>query len=417
MKQDMTDISKGDIKEVGGGEHPQRELERRIFHLKTVYDVSMELGFLKDTHEIIKNLLLMVMGTFGSLGGIILFVDNKRKVVEGITQRGLDKKIVETLNEMVESGDYKELEEIASVQELGDKAEGSEEKNRILDLLTLNNITVLAPFKVQDDLTGFIGLGHKMAGDGYTGDDKELLSTLINHGAIAIENAMFVEQMKKEEIVRTNLARYLSPQIVEQIISQDVKVNLGGDRKVVTVLFSDIRDFTTITETKTPDKLVGILNEYFTEMAAIIFATNGSIDKFIGDAIVAVYGSLVPLECSAVAAIEASKQMMERLPGLNEGWNDKYGFTLDIGIGIDTGEVFLGNIGSPERMEFTVIGDTVNVASRFSGLAKGGQILITRDTVDSLNTEVEYNELPRSAVKGKSEKQEVFEIPYTSTRN
>lgn len=270
--------------------------------------------------------------------------------------------------------------------------------------------SVAIPLIYQDEVRGMLALGNKKSGHFYTREDIDLLTTLANQGAVAIENAKMAEQMKKEEMVRTNLARYLSPQIVDQIIQKDVKVNLGGDRKVVTVLFSDIRNFTTITETRPPDQLVQILNEYFTEMAGIIFENQGSLDKYIGDAIVAVFGSLIPLENSAAHAVTASIQMMKQLPALNERWMNEYGFTMSIGIGINTGEVFLGNIGSPERMEFTVIGDAVNVASRFSGLAKAGQILMTRETFACLGPDIKYKELPPSEVKGKTGKLEVFEV-------
>jgi adenylate cyclase len=204
----------------------------------------------------------------------------------------------------------------------------------------------------------------------------------------------------------------LSPQIVEDVIHNDVNVNLGGDRKTVTVLFSDIRDFTTITETRPADQLVHILNEYFTDMAKIIFENQGSLDKYIGDALVAVFGSLVHVENPAQNAVEASIQMMKTLPELNKHWTEEFDFSMDIGIGITTGEVFLGNIGSPERMEFTVIGDTVNVASRFSGLAKAGQILVTRETFSQLRKETRFVEHPPTEVKGKTGKLEVFEIQY-----
>jgi adenylate cyclase len=178
------------------------------------------------------------------------------------------------------------------------------------------------------------------------------------------------------------------------------------------VLFSDIRNFTRISESLPPDKLVELLNEYFTEMARIIFENQGSLDKYIGDAIVAVFGSLIPLENPGQTAVQAAIQMMKELSSLNEKWKSQYGFQMDIGIGINTGEVFLGNIGSPERMEFTVIGDTVNIASRFSDIAKAGQILITKETLASLGSDIRHEELPPTEVKGKSGKLKVFEIVY-----
>lgn len=274
------------------------------------------------------------------------------------------------------------------------------------------NANLMVPLVFQDEVIGIINLGEKKSGKSYNREDIDLLLTLANQSAVAIKNARLADQMKSEEAVRANLARYLSPQIVEQVIKKDVQVNLGGDRKVVTVLFSDIRNFTRISESLPPDKLVELLNEYFTEMAKIIFQNQGSLDKYIGDAIVAVFGSLIPLENPGRTAVQAAIQMMKELSSLNEKWKNQYGFRMDIGIGINTGEVFLGNIGSPERMEFTVIGDTVNIASRFSDIAKAGQILITKETLASLSADIGHKELPPTEVKGKTGKLEVFEILY-----
>ncbi len=273
---------------------------------------------------------------------------------------------------------------------------------------------MLVPMIHQNEVRGAMVLGNKKSGHLYTREDIDLLETLANQGAVALANAGLADQMKKDEGVRTNLARYLSPQIVDKIIEQDVQVNLGGERKIVTVLFSDIRNFTTITESRRPDQLVAILNEYFTEMATIIFKYKGSLDKYIGDAIVAVFGSLIPLENSGLHATRAAVAMIKRMPDLNARWQREYGFGMDIGIGVNTGEVFLGNIGSPERMEFTVIGDTVNVASRFSGLAKGGQILLTREAFSGLGRSIPHQQLPSAQVKGKAEELEVFEVLHDS---
>lgn len=272
--------------------------------------------------------------------------------------------------------------------------------------------SLAVPLVYQDEVKAILAVGHKKSGHFFTREDIDLLETVASQGAIAIENARLAEQMKKEETVRTNLARYLSPQIVDQIVRKDVQLDLGGDRKVVTVLFSDIRDFTTITETRPADELVHILNEYFTEMAGIIFGNQGSLDKYIGDAVVAVFGSLIPLENATRNAVNAAVGMMKRMPYLNERWRKEYDFSMHIGIGIARGEVFLGNIGSPERMEFTVIGDTVNVASRFSGLAGPGHIFLTKEAFSNMGTDIGHRELEPVKVKGKAEKMEVFEVLY-----
>jgi class 3 adenylate cyclase len=277
--------------------------------------------------------------------------------------------------------------------------------------------SLIVPLTFKNEVIGLITLGDKKSGKGYNREDINLLRTLAKQGAVAIENARLADQMKKEEAARTNLARYLSPQIVDQVMRRNVRVNLGGNRKIVTVLFSDVRNFTRISETLSPDKLVALLNEYFTEMAAVIFEYQGSLDKFIGDAIVAVFGSLIPLENQAATAVRAAVRMMIRMRFLREKWLAQYGVLMEMGVGINTGEVFLGNVGSPERMEFTVLGDVVNVASRFSGLAGGGQILITKETLACLGSDVQWRELSPVSVKGKTGEIEIFEILYKEERS
>jgi adenylate cyclase len=327
--------------------------------------------------------------------------ENKRAIEEMVMSRS------EPLPQIIEK-EKKELTKY-DIQEEPRYRSFSEEGSNNFGLL---KASLVVPMLLRNEVIGFLSLGEKKSGRFYNREDLDLIKTLATQGAVAIENARLAEQMKNEELVRANLARYLSPQIVDQIIKNDVQVNLGGDRKEVTVLFSDIRNFTSISESMAADQLVQFLNEYFTEMARIIFANQGSLDKYIGDAIVAVFGSLIPLENSAEQAVKSAIQMMNEMVKLNQKWKDRFGFTMEMGIGINTGEVFLGNIGSPERMEFTVIGDTVNTASRFSGLAKGRQILATKETRERLGNEFRINDLPPAKVKGKTQEVAVFEIVY-----
>lgn len=387
------------------------QLQKRVFHLRTLYDVSQEITFLNDLQEILNQWLLMVAGTFGAVSGLVFLADLKQRKVEYAVHKGLDDAALEALERLTTSGHLLELcvmDGIASQEPTGDAPAHAS------SLLSLLQLPIWIPFTVNDQLRGGIGLGERLIEEPYNAEDQELLSTLAAQGAVCIQNAKLIEQIRKEEILRTNLSRYISPQIVDQIVKKDVQVNLGGQRKVVTVLFSDLRDFTTMTESQDPDKLVKILNEYFTEMVRTIFKHQGIIDKFVGDAIIAVFGSLIELPHPAQNATQAAIAMMNKMPELNRRWQQRYGLTLHMGIGIATGEVFLGNIGSPERMEFTVIGDTVNVASRFSGLARAGQILVTRPLAEQLPSDISYYQLPLVRVKGKKEDMVVFEILYDS---
>jgi adenylate cyclase len=350
----------------------------------------------------IDNSAVLLIDTSGTAYQVRLSEGENRSGMEGVAfQR------TEPLSQVIE----KEKKEITKY----DVLEDPKYKDICLDCaqnFSTLYASLIVPMLLRGEVIGFLSLGEKKSGKSYNREDVDLLRTLASQGAVAIENARMADQMKTEEAVRANLARYLSPQIVEQIIKHDVQVNLGGDRKEVTVLFSDIRNFTSISESMRPEQLVEFLNEYFTEMARIIFANQGSLDKYIGDAIVAVFGSLIPLENPAEAAVKASIEMMREMVRLNEKWKDRYGFNMEMGIGINTGEVFLGNIGSPERMEFTVIGDTVNTASRFSGLAKGRQVLVTRSAKDRLGPNFEIRQLPSTKVKGKAEEVEVFDVLY-----
>ena len=394
----------------------QKFIDRVFYRLEydyqeTVGKISEALRSLLSLDEIEKRIMENSAGIMFIESGSVLLLNSKEQVYEALNHPSSTLKIPAD-DPLIQKISFRKKEvTLYDIQEDPFYVNVREPCRRVFKFL---EAVLIVPMIYEENLIGLISLGEKKSGKFYRREDIKLLKILANQGAVAVKNAKLADQMKSEETVRANLARYLSPQIVDQVIKKDVQVNLGGDKKVVTVLFSDIRDFTRISETLPPDQLVQMLNEYFTEMAGIIFENQGSLDKYIGDAIVAVFGSLIALENPARAAVQAAIQMMKRLETANERWTAQYGFPINIGIGINTGEVFLGNIGSPERMEFTVIGDTVNIASRFSGVAAPGQILITKEALQHLGTDIQYEKLPPIEVKGKSGKLEVFSIPYPS---
>jgi class 3 adenylate cyclase len=197
-------------------------------------------------------------------------------------------------------------------------------------------------------------------------------------------------QIQKEIAIRTDLGRYVAPQIVERVVRREQDMGLGGTRRRITVLFADVVGFTPLTNKLDPETTVGILNELFTLLTEIVFRHDGTVDKFIGDSIMAIYGAPIDQEDHAARALRTAEDMLRFLETQNALWQDKYNVTIHLAIGINTGEAVVGNVGSESRLEYTAIGDTVNVAARLEAIARPQQILITQAVKDAAGDGFEF---------------------------
>ncbi len=239
------------------------------------------------------------------------------------------------------------------------------------------------------------------------------LWTVVGGGVAGIAMQLLQEQLEKRR-VRQTLERYVSKPVADEVLknAESYQSSLGGQRKTVTILFSDLRGFTTLSEQSNPTDLVGQLNEYLTAMVEIVMKHGGTLDKFIGDAIMAVYGA--PLSAGTVEdawrAVQTATEMRAKLAELQTSWAAQAKPVLQMGVGINHGEVLVGNIGSPQRMEYTVIGDVVNVASRVEGLNKefGTDILITEAVFELVRDRVEVEPKEETSVKGRGQKIKVY---------
>src|SRR6185312_11330991 len=207
----------------------------------------------------------------------------------------------------------------------------------------------------------------------------EFLAAFAGIAAVAIENGQFSERIRHELLVRSNFERYFAPNLAARIADSPGAVRLGGDKRPVAVLFSDIRGFTALSESMTPDEMASLLTEYFTEMVDCVFRHGGTLDKFMGDAVMAQWGAPIGAPDDADRAVHAALDMMDHLERLNARWRAEGRPELRIGVGLNFGEAFAGNIGSERRLEFTVIGDTVNTAKRLCDAAGPGEILLSDD--------------------------------------
>jgi len=230
-------------------------------------------------------------------------------------------------------------------------------------------------------------------------------------GEMAHSLATSEKELVEQTRVRTALSRYLSADVVELIAREPGRLRLGGERREVTVLFSDVVGFTRLSESLPPETVVALLNELFTFATEIIHKRGGIIDKFIGDSVMAVWGTPESHPDDARQAVEAAAELRRWVETGNRRWKQKWGVEVQVAMGIHTGTVVAGNLGSEKRMEYTVIGDAVNVAARLESMAQPGQILVSAATREKLGEEAEVlRHLGERALHGRNATTQVFEV-------
>lgn len=265
---------------------------------------------------------------------------------------------------------------------------------------------IARPARLLVDVSREIGKGNLdvQAEVSSGGDEMRLLGIAFNQ---------MIKGLKERNMIRDTFSRYVSKQVAEELLKDPEKISLGGENKEVTILFSDIRGFTTMSERLSAEKVVATLNEYFNSMVDVVFEYEGTLDKYIGDAIMAVFGSPASHPDDPMRAVRTAVKMRAKLNELNEKRKvDGDEEPIRIGIGINTGNVIAGNIGHIQRMEYTVIGDNVNLASRIEGLTKNYNchIIIAESTYEKVRDFVHVKKLGGVTVKGKTQPVDIFEL-------
>ena len=222
----------------------------------------------------------------------------------------------------------------------------------------------------------------------------------------------FTDTVREKMHLKKAFDKYVSPEVVQEVLKNPSLLNLGGEKRELTVLFSDIRGFTTLSESIPPEKLVYLLNNFFTEMTKYIFSNNGVLDKFIGDAMMVIYGAPIPREDHPYCACKTALEMLYATNEISKSWKSQGLPSIEIGIGINTGMMVIGNMGSFERFDYTVIGDEVNLASRLEGLNKiyGTKIIVGENTCKKVKDDFRFRELDMVKVKGKTKPVRIYEL-------
>ncbi len=291
---------------------------------------------------------------------------------------------------------------------------GTDERFSASQSLRISGIrsAMCAPLIYKDRVFGIFYVDCLSKTHAFSQEELGIFSVIAAEAAISFDSARSHEELARRMVERQAFERFLSPAIAERIVQNPDAIQLGGENQTVTILFSDIRGFTRMSEHMEPHAVVELLNQYFSEMTDIIFDSGGTLDKYLGDGIMVLYGAPLPMPDAPLRAAKAAIEMQRSLAGLNAEWESRGQQPLRMGVGVNTGAVTAGNIGSPKRMDFTVIGDAVNLSSRLCSNAAAGQILISESTYQQLNGKIPARRLPPIMVKNKEKPVELYEVPW-----
>jgi predicted ATPase/class 3 adenylate cyclase/tRNA A-37 threonylcarbamoyl transferase component Bud32 len=278
------------------------------------------------------------------------------------------------------------------------------------------------PILNQGQLIGLVYMENDLISSAFTPERTRMLSLLSGQIAISIKNAELVENLEEKVQERTAqlevrtrfieqmFGRYISSEVVDGLLKSPAGLIFGGEKKIVTVVTSDLRGFSGLCETLPPETVVKVLNNYLSEMTTVIQKHNGTIDEFIGDAILTIFGAPLQRPDDADRAVACALEMQTAMARVN-AWNDQHGFPrLEMGIGINTGEVVVGNIGSNKRAKYSVVGSNVNLAFRIEGYSIGGQILISRATRDAVKASLTIVRTMTAEPKGVAHPITIYEL-------
>ncbi len=384
-----------------GKEGGDRELKRKAFELKEIAGMGIDLTSL-GKEDFFGSFLLNVMGRALSKTAVILLSTNENNTEYAVVaSRGIDKNLIERVHFHDKTSIVKELNKKKSPVVIADIITILDDEEK--EFLKKMEASVLIPLLSKVGVIGMLALGERINLQPYSEKVFDSIKILSNQMVMAIENSKLSD-------LRYAFSRYVSHQLVDGILSNPDEIKLGGERRKVSVLFADIRDFTSMAERMKPEDVVDLLNIYLSALTEIVFKYEGTLDKYMGDCVMAVFGVPISHYNDTERAVVSAIEMQQYVNNINIERERNGLKKVEIGVGINTSYVISGNMGSVDRMDYTVIGDGVNIASRLESIAKRGQILVTKDVYEEVRYLVNANFLEPVTVKGKEKPIDVYEV-------
>ena len=370
------------------------QLEQRLTELNTFYQIGKSVTSLMERDQLLERIVDAALYITGAEGGALLLHDQKGEMLR------------EYVRKRRAEGEEQQVPARRSENQLAADAVRKGDA-------TMTAAMLYAPLKVGERTIGALGVSNKVTGRFFNDHDRRLLMALADYAAIAIENARLLQQVeqakeREKKQMRSLFERYVGPSVVEKLVAQPETVELGGIRQQATILFADIRGFSDLSTRASPETLVDVLNRHIAVAVEAILAEEGTLDKFLGDGVMAYFNAPLPQPDHVLRAVRAAWRLCQSLKDVHLQLPEASRFHF--GVGVSTGEVVVGNIGAPQQMNFTVIGDAVNVGRRLQEQARGGQILVTQQVYGLVQDYVQAEMVGLVEVKGHSQPEPVFEV-------
>ncbi len=383
-------------------------LKRDYEKLRLTHELS-RIGLNTDIKSLLTKTMDVVFGMLPADSGVIMLVDEDTHTLVPHTVRQRSGGVQEILlsSTIVNAALRERASVLSSDAFLDPRFSGAES-------IIAQGIraAMCVPLVAHDKVLGLMHLDSRERVGAFTEKDLQLLKAIATQTAIAIENVRLLRQVEQEAQTRGQLSRFLPPHVVEEMVKgRGRPIQKGGRELEATVVFCDIRGFTSLSESVGPQDVVELLNEYFEVLVEIVFRRHGVLDKFIGDALMASWGTLEGEDTgdAAFQAVAAALDFRDAIRRLNAERADRSLMPIQMGVGVNTGRLVAGYMGAKRRLEFTVIGDTVNTASRICGIAQGDQVLLSEATLRYVASRIEARYLGVRRVKGREQDVGVYE--------
>jgi adenylate cyclase len=390
------------------------QLSRNVEILSSLLEVSSSINSTMKVHEILETITREMLQCFAADHSSIMLLDNRTKMLKTKASYGKGaeyaKDALIPLGKSIAGWVVENSQPLLLNGQVDPRRfPGSEKKERRI------SSSLCVPLRLSEKSIGVLNVNLVERERTFTEEDLKLLTIFSNNAAVAIHNSLLLREKDQRVRLQTMLGQLHSPQVVQKLVEkydEADKPTLMREKVEMTILFSDIRGYTSMLNALKLEDIMGFLDEFYSVMNTAVFDNEGSIDKFIGDEVMAFFGAPIPLPNSGGNGMRTAVRMMEDFHKLREKFirRDPFFKNLGLGIGINTGEVFVGNVGSETRYEYTVIGNAVNLAKRLCAYAQANQILTTEKTIGKMGGEVRSVYLKKIVFKGIPEPVNVHKV-------